>query len=230
MSSRLERSSVSEMEGKAMKGECMIRKAAYTLACVQIAIGLLLLGGTLYMATSLIPQVRDVFRQTSENLADAACAIRGANESYCEFTTNSLSMVEQMEDARRRVEGIGRQVDGWGKTLHSDKPVFNMVNDTGDMVRDLGKGVLIIAEVIRLVRDKVNRHYYYVHPQINKSLNDSAVMLQDVSVIMQGGTTTKVCWYIWLLGALVSLLFVMKGLVLFAVENKRLVGAAFVQR
>ena len=77
MSSRLERSSVSEMEGKAMKGECTIRKAAYTLACVQIAIGLLLLGGTLYMATSLIPQVRDVFRQTSENLADAACAIRG---------------------------------------------------------------------------------------------------------------------------------------------------------
>ena len=84
--------------------------------------------------------------------------------------------------------------------------------------------------MIRTFRDKVNTLYYYVHPQINKSLNDSAVMLQDVSVIMQGGTTTKVCWYICLLGALVSLLFVMNGLVLFAVENKRLVGAAFVQR
>lgn len=194
-------------------------KVIYVWAGTQIVIGISLFVGTAFMAISLIPHVKNVVRQTSENLADAASALRGANESYCEVTTNSFSKAGKWGDTQRKVDDAGRWVEGLGMMLRSDAPLLNKFNGPGDYLRNLRKDFKNCAEAVQLVRDAVKTHYYDVHPQMSKSLNDFVVTLQDLSMLMQGGLSTKVCWYVCILGGLLSLLFVMNGMILVVTEK-----------
>lgn len=195
-------------------------KAIYIWASIQIVIGLLLFVGTAYMATSFLPSIKDAARQTGENLAEAATALRGNNAFYCASATNLFALSESMEDVARNFDVIGREVMKTGAKIHFDVPVLNKVNDVGNSVHAIGKDIINVATAIRKEREVIEDYRNVVHPQNSNALNDTAKTIEDVSGLMQDGSAIDgFVLYICLLGGLLSLLFVMNGIVLVVTEK-----------
>lgn len=191
------------------------RKAVCFWAGVQIVIGALLLAGTVYMAMSLLPKLRDGVGQIGEKLAAAAEAVREDNASYCEFVTNLSPLSESIGDVADNFDVIGREVVKMGRSLHFEVPVLKKINDVGDSVRNIGNDIQNAATTIRKERAVMDEFRNRVHPQNSKSINDAVEVLRDVSGLMQNGTVLEVYgWYICILGILLSVLFIMNGVVL----------------
>ena len=190
-------------------------KAIYIWAGIQIVVGLSLFVGTTYIATSFFPAIKNAIRQTGENLSEAATALRGNNAFYCASATNLFALSESMEDVARNFDVIGREVMKTGEKIHFDVPVLNKVNDVGDSVHAIGIDILNVATAMRKEREVIEDYRNVVHPQNSNALNDTAETLEDVSGFMQDGSAIDGCsLYVCLLGVLLSLLFVMNGVIL----------------
>ena len=196
-------------------------KAIYIWASLQIVIGLLLFAWTAYMATSFLPTIKNEVRQTGENLAEAASALRGNNAFYCASATNLFALGESMEDVAQNFDVIGRDVMKAGARIHFDVPVLNKVNDVGNSVHAIGEVIINVAAALRKERDVIEDYRNVVHPQNSNTLNDTAETLTDMSELMQDGAAIYgFLLYICLLGGLLSLLFVMNGTVLVVTERR----------
>ena len=194
-------------------------KAIYIWAGIQIVVGLSLFVGTTYMATSFLPTIKKAVRQTGENLSEAATALRGNNAFYCASATNMFALSESMEDVARNFDVIGREVMNTGAKIHFDVPVMNKVNDVGNSVYAIGKDIINVATSIRKEREVIDDYRNVAHPQNSNALNDTAETLEGVSRLMQTGSAVDVfSLYVCLLGGLLSLLFVMNGVILFSMR------------
>ena len=172
------------------------------------------------MATSFLPTIKNTARQTGENLAEAATALRGNNAFYCVSATNLFALSESMEDVARNFDVIGREVMKTGAKIHFDVPVLNKVNDVGNSVHAIGKDIINVATAIRKEREVIEDYRNVVHPQNSNALNDTAKTLEDVSGLMQDGSAVDVfSLYVCILGGLLSLLFVMNGIMLVSTGN-----------
>lgn len=190
-------------------------------AGVQIVIGLSLLGGTVYLAMSLLPKIRDGVGQVSEKLAAAAEAVRENNKSYCEFANNLFCLSESIGDIAKNFDEIGSKVAEAGESLHFEIPVLRKVNDVGDSVRDIGNDIVEVAAAIRKERIVMDEFQNRVHPQNSRTIGDAADGLKAVSELMQNGSMMEIYgWYVCLLGALLSLLFIMNGVILLVVGKE----------
>ena len=198
----------------------MKNKMIYIWSGLQIVIGILLLLGTTYMAMTFLPTVKDAVRQTGENLAEAATALRGNNAVYCASATNLFTLGESMEDVAQNFDVIGRDVMKTGARIHFDVPVLNKVNDVGNSVHAIGKDIINVATAIRKEREVIEDYRKVIHPQNSNTLNDTAETLEDVSGLMQDGSVADVfTLYVCLLGGLLSVLFVMNGIILVSTGN-----------
>ena len=198
----------------------MRAKTIYVWAGIQIVIGLLLFVWTSYMATSFLPAIRNAVRQTGENLAEAATALRGCNAFYCASATNLFALGESMEDVAQNFDVIGRDVMKTGAGIHFDVPVLNKVNDVGNSVHAIGEVIINVAAALRKERDVIENYRNVVHPQNSNTLNDTAENLTELSGLLQDGSAVDVfSLYVCLLGGLLSLLFVMNGVVLVVAEK-----------
>ena len=195
-------------------------KAIYIWASIQIVIGLLLFVGTAYMATSFLPAIKNAARQTGENLAEAATALRGNNAFYCASATNLFALCESMTGVAHNFDVIGRDVMKMGTMIHFDMPLLNKLNDVGNSVHAIGKDIINVATAIRKERDVIEDYRNVVHPQNSNTLNDMAGTLTDLSGLLQDGSAADVfSLYVCMLGGLLSLLFVMNGTVLVVTEK-----------
>ena len=200
---------------RGVASERKIVKTIHAWAGIQIAIGLLLLVGTVCFAVSILPKFRDGVGQIGEKLAAAAEAVREDNASYCEFVTNLYPLSESIGDVADNFDVIGREVVKTGRSLHFEVPVLKKINDVGDSVRNIGNDILNAATTIRKERAVMDEFRNRVHPQNSKSINDAVEVLRDVSGLMQNGAVSEVYgWYICILGILLSVLFIMNGVVL----------------
>lgn len=198
----------------------MKNKMIYIWSGLQIVIGILLLLGTTYMAMTFLPTIKNAVRQTGENLSEAATALRGNNAFYCASATNLFALSESMEDVARNFDVIGREVMNTGARIHFDVPVLNKVNDVGNSVHAIGKDIINVATAIRKEREVIEDYRKVIHPQNSNTLNDTAETLEDVSVLMQDGSVADVfTLYVCLLGGLLSVLFVMNGIILVSTGN-----------
>lgn len=198
----------------------MRAKAIYVWAGIQIVIGLLLFAWTSYMMTSFLPAIRNAVRQTGENLAEAATALRGCSAFYCASATNLFALGESMEGVAQNFDVIGRDVMKTGAGIHFDVPVLNKVNDVGRSVHAIGEVIINVAAALRKERDVIEDYRNVVHPQNSNMLNDTAETLTDMSELAQDGLAIDgFLLYICLLGGLLSLLFVMNGTVLVVTER-----------
>ena len=183
-------------------------------------IGLLLFVGTAYMATSFLPMIKNAARQTGENLAEAATALRGNNAFYCASATNLFALSESMEDVARNFDVIGREVMNTGAKIHFDVPVLNKVNDVGSSVHAIGRDIINVATALRKEREVIEDYRNVVHPQNANTLDDTAETLTDLSGLLQDGSTVDgFLLYICLLGGLLSLLFVINGVFLVSMPS-----------
>lgn len=185
------------------------------ISAVQIVIGLLLLTGTVYVATSVLPKIRGGVFLLGEKLADAAEAVRADNESYCAFATNVFTLGESIKDVAEKCEAIGSGVKEAGRMLHFEIPILNKINNVGDRVCDIGNDILNTATAIRQGHNVMEEFRNNGHLKTCRSINDAAEGLKEVSKFMQNGPIAGIDgWYICLLGTLLSLLFVMNGVIL----------------
>lgn len=167
------------------------------------------------MTTSFLPAIKKAVRQTGENLSEAATALRGNNAFYCASATNLFALSESMEDIARNFDVIGREVMKTGAMIHFDVPVLNKVNDVGNSVHAIGKDFINVAAAIRKERDVIDDYRNVVHPQNCNALNDTAETLEEVSGLMQTGSAIDgFSLYACLIGALLSLPFVMNSVIL----------------
>lgn len=195
-------------------------KAIYIWAGIQIVVGLSLFVGTTYMATSFLPTIKKAVRQTGENLSEAATALRGNNAFYCASATNLFALSESMEDVARNFDVIGREVMKTGAKIHFDVPVLDKVNEIGYSVHAIGKDIINVAASLRKEREAIDDYRDVVHPQNSNALNDTAATLEGVSILMQTGSAMEgLSLYVCLLGALLSLLFVMNGVILVLMQS-----------
>ena len=191
-------------------------KTIYVWAGILIVIGLLLFAWTSYMTTSFLPAVRNAVRQTGENLAEAAIALRGCNAFYCASATNLFALGESMEGVAQNFGVIGRDVMKTGAGIHFDVPVLNKVNDVGNSVHAIGAVIINVAAALRKERDVIEDYRNVVHPQNSNMLNDTAETLTDMSELAQDGSAIDdFLLYICLLGGLLSLQLVMNGVFMF---------------
>ena len=198
----------------------MKNKMIYIWSGLQIVIGILLLLGTTYMAMTFLPTVKDAVRQTGEHLAEAATALRGNNAFYCASATNLFTLGESMEDVAQNFDVIGRDVMKTGARIHFDVPVLNKVNDVGNSVHAIGEVIINVAAALRKERNVIEDYRNVVHPQNANTLNDTAGTLMDLSVFLQDGSAVDAfSLYVCILGGLLSLLFVMNGVILVSMPS-----------
>lgn len=198
----------------------IITKVVYIWAGIQIVAGVSLFVGTTYMATSFFPAIKNAIRQTGENLSEAATALRGNNAFYCASATNLFALSESMEDVARNFDVIGREVMKTGEKIHFDVPVLDKVNEIGYSVHAIGKDIINVAASIRKEREVKDDYRNVVYPQNSSALNDTAETMEGVSRLMQTGSAMEgLSLYVCLLGVLLSLLFVMNGVILVLMQS-----------
>ena len=172
------------------------------------------------MTTSFLPAIRNAVRQTGENLAEAATALRGCNAFYCASATNLFALGESMEDVAQNFDVIGRDVMKTGAGIHFDVPVLNKVNDVGNSVHAIGAVIINVAVALRKERDVIEDYRNVVHPQNSNMLNDTAETLTDMSELAQDGSSMDgILLYFCLLGGLLALLFVINGIFLVSLPS-----------
>ena len=195
-------------------------KVVYIWAGIQIVAGVSLFVGTTYMATSFLPTIKKAVRQTGENLSEAATALRGNNAFYCASATNLFALSESMEDVARNFDVIGREVMKTGEKIHFDVPVLDKVNEIGYSVHAIGKDIINVAASIRKEREVIDDYRNVAHPKNSNVLNDTAETLEGLSGLMQDESAIDgFSLYVCLLGVLMSLLFVMNGVILFLMPS-----------
>lgn len=117
---------------------------------------------------------------------------------------------------------IGREVMNTGAKIHFDVPVLNKVNDVGSSVHAIGRDIINVATALRKEREVIEDYRNVVHPQNANTLDDTAETLTDLSGLLQDGSTVDVfSLYVCLLGGLLSMLFIMNGVILIAMPLLR---------
>ena len=189
-------------------------------AVVQIVIGLALLGGTASVAGCLLPRIGNAVSEAGDGIADAAKALKGNNAVYSASATNLFSLSESMGSTVGYIGEIGGNVMRMGGSLHSDKPILKRFNGVGDGIQDVGSAIVNVAGVIRNQQEIIRDYRDVVHPQNVNTLNETAEILKDLSALLKDESATKVYFaYVCLIGALLSLLFVMNGVILMTCGN-----------
>ena len=190
---------------------------------VQILIGLLLLGGTVFVSTAVMPKIRANVALVGDKVSDAADAIRAVNASYCQSATNLFNAAENLVEVSKTLGQIGWNLKETGRGLHFDVPVVKQLNGVGDSVTEIGKGIVNVSVSIRTQSNIIRGYRSDGHEKTSLLLADSAKMLDDVAVLLKNSRSMNAYdWFVCAFGALVSLLFIMNGLVLVSIARPRL--------
>ena len=189
---------------------------------VQILIGLLLLGGTVFVSTAVMPKIRSNVALVGDKVSDAADALRAVNASYCQSATNLFAAAENLRQVSTTLGTIGWNLKETGRSLHSDVPLLKQINGVGNSINEIGKGLVNVSCAI-LAQSNIIRDYRSVgHVKTSALLADYSVMLDDLSRTLK--ESQSVCTYAWLVcafGGAVSLLFVMNGFILISIAGLR---------
>ena len=189
---------------------------------VQILIGLLLLGGTVFVSTAVMPKIRANVAMVGDKVSDAADAIRAVNASYCQSATNLFNAAENLAEVSKTLGQIGWNLKETGRSLHFDVPVVKQLNGVGDSVTEIGKGIVNVSVSIRTQSNIIRGYRSDGHEKTSLLLADSAKMLDDVAVLLKNSRSMNAYdWFVCVFGALVSLLFIMNGLVLVSIVRTR---------
>ena len=189
---------------------------------VQILIGLLLLGGTVFVSTAVMPKIRANVAMVGDKVSDAADAIRAVNASYCQSATNLFDAAENLVEVSKTLGQIGWNLKETGRSLHFDVPVVKQLNGVGDSVTEIGKGIVNVSVSILTQSNIIRGYRSDGHEKTSVLLSDSAKMLDDIAAMLKNGRSMNAYdWFVCILGALVSLLFIMNGLVLVSIARTR---------
>ena len=189
---------------------------------VQILIGLLLLGGTVFVSTAVMPKIRANVAMVGDKVSDAADAIRAVNASYCQSATNLFNAAENLAEVSKTLGQIGWNLKETGRSLHFDVPVVKQLNGVGDSVTEIGKGIVNVSVSIRTQSNIIRGYRSDGHEKTSMLLADSAKMLDDVAAMLKNSRSMNAYdWFVCVFGALVSLLFIMNGLVLVSIARTR---------
>lgn len=189
---------------------------------VQILIGLLLLGGTVFVSTAVMPKIRANVAMVGDKVSDAADAIRAVNASYCQSATNLFNAAENLVEVSKTLGQIGWNLKETGRSLHFDVPVVKQLNGVGDSITEIGKGIVNVSVSIRTQSNIIRGYRSDGHEKTSLLLVDSAKMLDDVAELLKNSRSmTAYDWFVCTFGALVSLLFIMNGLVLVSIARTR---------
>ena len=143
-----------------------------------------------------------------KSLADAAEAVREDNKTYNEVVTIVFSLREFIGDNAQDIGAFGNQVVSTGLRLHLD------------CIRDIGTSIVRGVATLRKGLGVVDEFRDNAHPQNSRSINDAAAALDEVSKLMLNGSKVETYGgWVCRVGVLVSLLFVMNGLVLLVIGN-----------
>lgn len=187
---------------------------------VQILIGLLLLGGTVFVSTAVMPKIRANVAMVGDKVSDAADAIRAVNASYCQSATNLFNAAENLVEVSKTLGQIGWNLKETGRSLHFDVPVVKQLNGVGDSITEIGKGIVNVSVSIRTQSNIIRGYRSDGHEKTSLLLVDSAKMLDDVAELLKNSRSmTAYDWFVCVFGALVSLLFIMNGLVLVSIAR-----------
>ena len=187
---------------------------------VQILIGFLLLGGTVFLSTSVLPGIRANVAMVGDKVSDAADALRAVNASYCQSATNLFNAAENLADVSKTLGQIGWNLKETGRGLHFDVPVMKQLNGVGDSVREIGRGIVNVSVSILTQSNIIRGYRSDGHAKTALLISDSAKMLDDVAVLLKSSRSmTAYDWFVCAFGALVSLLFIMNGLVLLSIAR-----------
>lgn len=187
---------------------------------VQILIGLLLLGGTVFVSTAVMPKIRANVAMVGDKVSDAAEALRAVNASYCQSATNLFNAAENLVEVSKTLGQIGWNLKETGRSLHFDVPVVKQLNGVGDSITEIGKGIVNVSVSILTQSNIIRGYRSDGHEKTSLLLADSAKMLDDVAVLLKNSSSLNAYdWFVCVLGALVSLLFIMNGLVLLSISR-----------
>ena len=200
----------------------MRNRTVYFWSGIQIAVGLLMLCGTVIVSAAVLPRIRSEVEQVGNWVSDAAEALRAVNASYCQSATNLFSAAENLAQVSSTLGGIGWNLKETGRSLHSDVPLLKQINGVGNSINEIGKGLVNVSCAI-LAQSNIIRDYRSVgHVKTSALLADYSVMLDDLSRTLK--ESQSVCTYAWLVcafGGAVSLLFVMNGFILISIAGLR---------
>ena len=189
---------------------------------VHILIGLLLLGGTVFVSTAVMPKIRSNVALVGDKVSDAADALRAVNASYCQSATNLFNAAENLVEVSKTLGQIGWNLKETGRGLHFDVPVVKQLNGVGDSVAEIGKGIVNVSVAIRTQSNIIRGYRSDGHAKTSLFISDSAKMLDDVAALLKNSRSVSAYdWFVCALGALVSLLFIMNGLVLLSISRPR---------
>lgn len=187
---------------------------------VQILIGLLLLGGTVFVSTAVMPKIKANVAMVGNKVSDAADAVRAVNASYCQSATNLFNAAENLVEVSKTLGQIGWNLKETGRSLHFDVPVVKQLNGVGDSVTEIGKGIVNVSVSIRTQSNIIRGYRSDGHEKTSLLLADSAKMLDDVAELLKNSRSMNAYdWFVCVFGALVSLLFIMNGLVLVSIAR-----------
>ena len=188
---------------------------------VQIMIGFLLLGGTVFLSTAVLPRIRANVAMVGDKVSDAAAALRAVNASYCQSATNLFNAAENLADVSKTLGQIGWNLKETGRSLHFDVPVMKQLNGVGDSVREIGRGIVNVSVSILTQSNIIRGYRSDGHVKTALLISDSAKMLDDVAVLLKSiRSMTAYDWFVCALGVLVSILFITNGLVLVSIASR----------
>lgn len=189
---------------------------------VQIAVGMLMLGVTVYVSASVLPRIRSEVDMIATRVSDSSDALRAVNASYCRSATNLFSAAENLSQVSSTLGSIGWNLKETGRSLHSNAPVLKQFNGVGNSINEIGKGLVNVSCAI-LAQSNIIRDYKSDgHVRTSSLLVGYSSMLDDLSVALRENATIVVyAWFVCAFGAIVALLFILNGIVLLSLAGER---------
>lgn len=222
----------------------MKRTIAKIAAGMQIAVGALLLGGTICLTGSAYRTVREESGQLAENLSAAADALEAAKDTYAQSATNLFALTGTMDDVGGKLGGVGRKISDTGKLFEEQAnkllapldskfgkaasfllPIIDKIQSiaewcksSGGKLREIGSDVSSVAGSLEGQGKAIEDYRDNGHEKSLAVMTETAESLRHAEAILNRNSAERWCGFVCLLGFCVSMLFFANGalLLLFA--------------
>lgn len=210
-------------------------------AVLQIAVGALLLSGTVCLTGSAYRTIREESGQLSANLAAAADALESARGTYAQSATNLFALTGTMDDVGENLDGVAKKISDTGKLFEeqSDKiqvpldsgiakaasfilpivdkfqSIAEWCKNSGEKLQEIGRDVSSVAGSIKEQGKAIEDYRDNGHEKSLAVMAETAESLRHAEAILNGASAKRWCGFVCILGLCVSLLFFANGLLLF---------------
>ena len=194
---------------------------------MQLIVGIMLLAGTVVLARTAYPVVRQGSGEVSKALSSAAGTIESLRNAYEKSAEGVFGLTNTIDDVERTLrsvsDSVGRtgsafcqysEAEGFSRNL---RPFKETARDCGEKMTAAGRDISSVADALQAQSVAIREYSVNGHESFLSVMSQIVDILRGTVHVLDSAYSAALwCGFVCILGLCVSLLLIMNGILLFA--------------